>query len=302
MKLLGDRQLAFLDHWAGDWAEADLKILLSQTIFANAATHHGPGLSRVLADLDSNGWPQSGRNRALAVLRKAFAFHLGGDQHLATLIHHGIDEHNDAIWSFAVPSVANFYPRAWAPKLPGKYHFPNVADYTGKLLDGFQNKITMHAATNPGRSTGREPSHLHDRMPGYGIVKLNKAERTYTVECWPRHADPDDPTTGGQYPGWPRTIDQRDNYARPPVAWLPTLQIKGQRDPVVRVYDEANGELVYALRIRGNTFQPPVFSESPHTVEVGEPGAGHFEKKTGIVPRKDRGAAGMLTVDLPDRE
>ena len=38
-KLLGDRQLAFLQDWAGDWSDSVwMKVVLSQTIFANVAT------------------------------------------------------------------------------------------------------------------------------------------------------------------------------------------------------------------------------------------------------------------------
>ena len=119
-QLLGDRQLQFLEAWTQDWRGADMKMALSQTIFANLATHHGGGLQRLMADLDSNGWPQTGRNKALAALRKGFAFHLAGDQHLATIAHHGIDEYDDAIWSFCVPSIANFYPRAYCAGEPGQ--------------------------------------------------------------------------------------------------------------------------------------------------------------------------------------
>jgi hypothetical protein len=299
LKLLGDRQIDFLEHWVGDWSHADLKVLLSQTIFANSATHHGPTLMRILNDLDSNGWPQTGRNRALEVLRKGFPFHLGGDQHLATLIHHGIEAQGDALWSFAVPSVANFYPRAWAPKQAGEYHFPEVEDYTGPFADGFGNIIEVVAATNPGRSTGKAPSHLHDNMPGYGIVKLNKPQRTITVECWPRYADPADPSTGGQYLGWPRTIQQTDNYARQPSGWLPALEIAGPANPVVRVFDESTGALVYALRIVGNHFQPHTFTCGPHTVEVGEPGTASVTRRTGLVPNQDASAAGTLDLEIP---
>ena len=35
---------------------------------------------KLAADCDSNGWPQSGRNRALREMRKGFALHLAGDQ------------------------------------------------------------------------------------------------------------------------------------------------------------------------------------------------------------------------------
>jgi hypothetical protein len=220
VQLLGKEQLEFIDRFAQDWKGQELKMAVSQTIFANMATHHGGNLQRLIADLDSNGWPQSGRNRAVDALRKGFIFHLGGDQHLATIVHHGIDEHGDAIWSFCVPSVANFYPRAWAPYLKGEYTSPDPADYTGKHYDGFKHPVTVYAATNPGRDTGREPKNLHNNMPGYGIVKLNKAERTITMECWPRYADP---KTDNQYLGWPKTIAQTDNYARKPAAYLPTM-------------------------------------------------------------------------------
>ncbi|MFH1922375.1 MAG: alkaline phosphatase D family protein, partial [Planctomycetota bacterium] len=89
--LLGERQLKFLREWAADWQGAEMKAVLSQTIFCGGAHLHGKRDNRILADLDSNGWPQIGRNKALAEIRKAFALHIAGDQHLATIIHHGID-------------------------------------------------------------------------------------------------------------------------------------------------------------------------------------------------------------------
>jgi alkaline phosphatase D len=41
VELLGERQTAFLENWIEDWDGADMKVLLSQTVFANVATHHG---------------------------------------------------------------------------------------------------------------------------------------------------------------------------------------------------------------------------------------------------------------------
>ncbi|MGY8720267.1 MAG: hypothetical protein ACKVI3_21090, partial [Verrucomicrobiia bacterium] len=75
----------FIDNWAQDWQDADMKVALSATIFTGGAHIHGDANGRLHADMDSNGWPQAGRNRALGSLRKAFAFHLAGDQHLATI-------------------------------------------------------------------------------------------------------------------------------------------------------------------------------------------------------------------------
>ena len=286
-KLLGDRQLKFLADWSGDWRGADFKCALSQTVFANVATLHGGGLMRLVADYDSNGWPQTGRNKALAAIRKAFGFMIGGDQHLATLVHHGIDDFNDAGWSMCVPSVVNFYPRAWVPLKPARNFKPGMTDHTGEFLDGFGNHVTVHAHTNP-RPMNREPAGIHDKMPGYGIVRFDKPSRKITIECWPLFADPKDPTTGGQYEGWPRTIDQLDNYGKTPKAWLPLVQVTGMDSPVIQVIDEADGQMVYALRIPGRSFQPWTFKEGAYTIKVGEPGTSKVQKLTGIKAAKDK--------------
>ena len=91
LKLLGDRQLAFLDKWGEDWTGAEMKAALSQTAFCGAVHLHGSTENRLLADLDCNGWPQTGRNKALAALRRGMACHLCGDQHLTVVVKHGID-------------------------------------------------------------------------------------------------------------------------------------------------------------------------------------------------------------------
>ncbi|MFQ5733303.1 MAG: alkaline phosphatase D family protein, partial [Planctomycetaceae bacterium] len=294
LELLGKRQEKFLKVWGTDWRGADMKMAVSQTIFANMATHHGPRLQYLIADLDSNGWPQSGRNRAVDLLRRAFAFHLAGDQHLATLVHHGIDDFGDAIWSFCVPSVANFYPRAWAPESRGKYVYPKPKQYLGKRRDGFGHPVIVYAVTNPGVSTGHKPAALHDRMPGYGIVKLNKTQRTITFECWPRWANPDNPKHK-PYFGWPKTISQLDNYRRKPAGYLPTIRVTGMTDPVVQVINEKTGETVYAVRIKGKSFRPFVFQKGKYTVRVGELGT----KRVKVLKGLEIGTGRTLGVQLP---
>lgn len=276
-KLLGDRQLKFLRDWAADWRKTDMKVALSQTVFANVATLHGGGRRRLVVDYDSNGWPQTGRNRALHEFRRAFAFMLCGDQHLATIVHHGIDDWDDAGWSFCVPCIANVYPRAWVPLKPGKKLKEGMPDYTGEFLDGLGNHVTVWAATNAGQPTGKEPAALHDKMVGYGIVRLNKKERTITMECWPRYADPTDPKTGGQYPGWPKTIEQFDNYGRKAAAYLPTIKVKGMTYPVVQVISQESEEIVYTLRIKGTLFRPKVFEAGTYTIRIGEPDTGKIK-------------------------
>ncbi|MCC2672706.1 MAG: PhoD-like phosphatase, partial [Armatimonadetes bacterium] len=91
--LLGDRQLKFLREFAGDWRGQEMKAALSQTIFANLQiSSRGATTGKLDQDLDSGGWPQSGRKAALRELRRGFMVHLAGDQHLASTIHHGVDE------------------------------------------------------------------------------------------------------------------------------------------------------------------------------------------------------------------
>ncbi|HUU91957.1 MAG TPA: metallophosphoesterase family protein [Phycisphaerae bacterium] len=278
-ELLGERQLKFLGEWAADWHGADMKAVLSQTVFAGAATIHGSKTNRLHADMDSNGWPQTGRCKALHEIRRGFATMLCGDQHLGTVVHHGIDDWNDAGYSLCVPSIANLYLRWWAPLEPGKNRAPGMPEHCGEFLDGFGNKITMVACANP------TPEENHDRLTtraaGFGVARFNCKTRNVTLECWPRNADVTDPKTQ-QYAGWPVTFDHEDNYGRKAVAYLPTIEVAGMADPVVQVIDEADGQIVYTLRIRGSTYRPKVFKKGTYTVKVGEQGTAKWKTLTGI--------------------
>jgi len=269
-KLMGDRQLTFMNDWGTNWKGQDMKIALSQTIFANMATHHGAGLFRLMADLDSNGWPQTGRNKAVDALRKSFVFHLAGDQHLASIVHHGVDEWDDAMYSFCVPSIANFYPRAWWPESIGLDRSEGAPQNLGKHKDGFGNLVTVYGVTNPTGftkiSTNQKPLAIHDKMPGYGIVKMNKTNRTIRMECWPRYADP--LKEEQQYKGWPKTISQFDNYGRKALAYLPTISVEGIQNPVIQVHDEKSGELIYSVRIKGNEYAPKIFKKSSYKITL----------------------------------
>ncbi len=294
-ELLGERQLKFLRLWAQDWKGAEMKAVLSQTTFCGGATLHGSRDYRVFADLDSNGWPHTGRNKALAEMRKGFAFHLAGDQHLGMIVHYGIDDWNDAGYGFSVPSIANLYPRWWEPLEPGKNRGIGQPKYTGEFLDGFTNRITVLAAANPRLGVGaasqpRSDGPLDIRSAGFGVVTFDKTKRTIEMECWPRNVDVTDPKAR-QYPGWPRTVTQMDNYGREAVAYLPTLKVRGMTDPVVQVIDDA-GEIVYTLRIRGREFRPKVFREGTYTIRVGDK---EFKGIESLPP----GKPGELAVDLP---
>lgn len=280
-KLLGERQLKFLREWAADWHDCDMKAVLSQTVFCGGAHMHGKYAYRLLVDLDCNGWPQTGRNKALDEMRKAFAIHICGDQHLGTFIHHGIDEWNDAVYSVCVPSIANLYLRWWVPLEPGQNREPGAPEYLGEFLDGLGNKINMLAVANPSPERNHDP--LTTRAAGFGIVKFTKKTREITIECWPRNVDITSPNAE-QYPGWPRTIKQEDNYGRKAVAYLPTIEVRGMRNPVVQVIDESNDKIVYTLRINGTSYRPKVFKKGKYTVKVGELGTDKMKTLKGIRP------------------
>lgn len=263
--LLGKRQLAFVDKWTQDWRHADMKVALSQTIFCGGAHIHGSANGRLHADMDSNGWPQTGRNQALRALRKGFAFHYAGDQHIATLFHHGIDEYRDAIWSFCVPSIANLYLRWWEPLAPGQNREPGAPEYTGDHLDGFGNKVTNYAAANPEKQPGG--NLLNTRAAGFGVVRFNKKTREITMECWPRNVDITNPSSR-QYPGWPRTISQFDNYNPPSWGRLGELRFDVE-NPVVQLVDAATGEILYTVRARGRTFTPAAPKGGKFAINAG---------------------------------
>jgi hypothetical protein len=153
--------------------------------------------------------------------------------------------------------------------------------YTGRYFDGLGNRVTVHAVSNPYIS-GKEPARLHDRAPGYGIVRFNKKTQLISIECWPRYSDPES-FEPEQYPGWPITISMEENYGREARAWLPAINVSGlERPPVIQVIDERSGEIVYTLRVRDSVYQPKVFKSGTYTLHVGEPGTDKMKALTGI--------------------
>jgi hypothetical protein len=214
LELLGTRQSAWLERWSADWQGVRAKSALSQTAFCGAVHLHGAPDNRLLADLDCNGWPQSGRNAALRLLKAAKASHLCGDQHLAVVVRHGIDHFSDGPWSFTAPALVNtIYGRWWHPadEKPGANAVPGgPLPWTGDYEDGLGNKITMVAYANPGDTRDERR-----RGDGYGIARWEFAKPgvgrampgTLTFECWPRFPEKDAEGRPRQYPGWPVVTD-----------------------------------------------------------------------------------------------
>ena len=301
--LLGDRQERFLEAWAQNWEGAWLKAAISQTIFANVCTLpkgtttdavtgrlrvNAPGEyapnEEPVQDHDSNGWPQSGRNRAVRLLRKAMAVHIAGDQHLGSTIQYGVEEWNDSSWAICVPSVANIFPRRWFPTEEGRNREPGAPRNTGEYRDGFGNKMTVHAVSNP-QANGIEPVALHQRAPGYGIIKFRRSTREIEFANWPRWVSASEPGSE-PYPGWPIRIHQTDN-GLPSAYSLPAIDARGAVDPVVQVVRESNGEVAYTLRIQGSEFTPTVREAGAYTVRVLDTGSGETIESTGQIATRN---------------
>lgn len=283
--LLGERQMHFLDDWTGDWSQgARLKCVLSQTTFNTIQTTpadvhtdaQNPRLyipkpgeylenDVMVADMDSNGWPHTQRNRAVETIRKGFAFHIAGDQHLGSFAEYGVHAHRDAGYAFCAPAVSNIWPRRWFPKHPGANRDPNEPAYTGDYVDPFGNLVTVYAVSNPVQ-TGKQPATLHDRATGFGVVRFDPAKQTITTEAWTRY--------GEQYPGWPRTVTMDQQHVDQPIGRLTVPLDPPMQNPVVQVIDQATQEVVYTRRIicrEVSRVAPAVFAPGRYTVRVGDP-------------------------------
>ncbi|MDF1836900.1 MAG: twin-arginine translocation pathway signal protein, partial [Planctomycetota bacterium] len=227
-QLLGSDQEAFLGAWTrdrdpGTWTQ----VVLSQSPFG--CLHSLPAETRSdtvvgrqkppapgqypendapVADGDSNGWPQSARDRAVALLAEANALHLCGDQHLGTVSWYGGERWRDGTVAFTSPAMGNTWPRRWMPREAGArrpvdaHGQATTPRYTGDYLDGFGNRVTMLAVANP-EENGREPMLQMNRAPGFGLVRFQPSEGGMVLEAWPTW---DSPT---MYPGWPVHVNSK---------------------------------------------------------------------------------------------
>jgi len=315
-ELLGQRQIDFLEDWAGDWRHGTImKSVISQTLFCTVATLPDSAQSDVVVsklritrkgeyppddlptqDMDSDGWPKKGRDEALRVIRKAYAVHIAGDQHLASTVKYGIDAWGDSPYAICVPSISNYFPRRWFPKEAGKNRIQGQPKNTGDFLDGFGNKMTVIAVANP-VVTGLTPARLYDRAAGYGIIKFNKNTREIELSNWPRQTDP--AVDGAKpYEGWPVKFSQKDNYSREAVEWLPTLVVTGLTlPPVVKVFSEETGEMIYAIRAETSNFRPKVFKKGSYKIEAGEPGTEKWRVVDNI-PSADETDSRIINIDF----
>ena len=213
--LLGQRQEDFLKHWADDWRGHSMKVLLSQTVFAGVATHHGSYDGYLKADLDSGGWPQTARNNAIKIIRKGMPLHINGDQHLTSLTQYGVDKQRDGFWSFCTPAISAGYPRWWHPERVGMTHAnrpKHDLPHTGEFVDGFGNFVYVYAVGDPEVASKKNRYELaHQKGSGFGMVTIDGEAKTYFLESFRFAVDATDGKESNQFDGWPVTIQQKEN-------------------------------------------------------------------------------------------
>jgi alkaline phosphatase D len=206
-ELLGPRQERFLQAWTA-MHPGQPKVCLTQTVFATVQTDPSGVPQR---DPDTNGAPVPARRTAIQLLKDAHAVILSGDQHLASLVRHGINTFTDGPIQFSAPAAGTAWQRWFEPASP----LPNATGpNTGDLIDGYGNKLRVLAVANPKitfaqvravQPTSQEVGDRHLKREGYGIARIDKSAGSYRLECWPWQTDPTVPGAA-QYAGWPYTL------------------------------------------------------------------------------------------------
>lgn len=276
-----------------------MKVLLSQTLFANVATHHGQYEYYLLGDMDSGGWPKRGRDKAIEIMRKGFVFHIAGDQHVPSMVHYGLNDFRDAGWCFCTPAISVGYSRWFRPdelNIPANNRPVHGLPNTGEYKDIFGNLNYVYAIGNPGDFGGIKDRYefQKEKSAGFGFVIFDQESRNITIESWRFIADVTSPGNEDMHPGWPLTINQTDNYGREATSWLPTIKIKGEPDPVVEIINQRSGETEYILRIRGNEFIPKVFSNDIYKIRIGYPEKALYKEFSDIEPVMKKGSSEIV--------
>ena len=218
-ELLGKRQENFLKQWGQDGRSP--KICFTQTCWAAART---TPKGQPYLDYDSDGYPKAGRDRAIRLQRDAGALMLSGDQHLGTLIRHGLTTYTDGVVQFTGPAAGARYERWFEPR-PTPSNGTGTP-HTGDFVDSFGNRLRMLAVANPkisyrdfrersGQSLTVDPegsereiekgqsiNYRDLKREGYGIVRVNHKANEFIIECWPWNTDPAS-SNATQFPGWP---------------------------------------------------------------------------------------------------
>lgn len=186
LQLLGKAQEEFVAAWVQDVvSEERLCAVLTQSPFVNIGNYDVR-----FGDMDSNGWPQTARNRALRLIAPSHAVMVHGDIHFATLHQHGIENWGDGPWAFSLPAFSSKQNRSWRPGVPAQGRVLPDVEGSGNHYDRFGNRLTVAGAAHG--------------VGGYGTVLFNRKDRTITCEL--NTFDAERRPAPRDVPGWPLTI------------------------------------------------------------------------------------------------
>ncbi len=287
-QLLGSRQEEFLLHWAREWKDVDAKIAVTQTIFACSNTNAEGELTR---DKDTNASPKWARDYAVSLLHYAGAFVISGDVHYGMFVEQGLKDYDDGIAQFIVPAVGQWFQRWFDPKIPGKDRALNAPGYTGKFVDKFGNKFRVRAVAHPRISVQESIAKGGSNIlidpavvkSGYGIVRVDKKDKQFIVECWPKEADP--AKGDEQHLGWPVTVafpvSPAQAGAKPPEQPQPCVEEDAEGGGCVAHFSfdqpsallmkdssgyDHSGQVEGAEQVKGRSGQALQFNGSSHLV------------------------------------
>ena len=207
--LLGKNQLEFLKSWSEQPKKnKEFKIILTQSAYASLTTvqiDYTPLKDRpakkdsipqkVSPDMDTNGWPKIGRDRAIEALQDSSILFISGDQHMGAVID-VYDSSNTNYTFYSVPAIANTWPRMWWPNNDGS----NTNYPLGKYIDAFGNKINVRAVANP-NPNAPNPNSINRKSPGFGIIEFKKKGHTASIHAYPLYFNTS--STFQEFEGWP---------------------------------------------------------------------------------------------------
>jgi hypothetical protein len=186
LQLLGKAQEDFVGKWALDVAKKKrLAAILTQSPFANIGNYDVR-----FGDMDANGWPKTGRDRALRLIAPSKGVMNSGDIHLGSLAQLGVDDWGDGPWSYSLPAFSSKQNRSWRPSVAAQGREIPGVEGSGNHHDRFGNKLSIAGVAHG--------------WNGYGMVIFDKQQSTITLQL---HAmDQDRKPIQESVPGWPLTI------------------------------------------------------------------------------------------------
>lgn len=223
-------------------------------------------------------------------MRSIGAFQISGDQHVPSLVQYGVNNYRDANWSYCTPAIAVMYLRWFLPDELGQpvvgrpeHGYPNTGLYT----DAFGNKNYVYAIGNPGKITIDRDSrytHAQIRSSGFGMVTFDQVSRDIHIDAWRFIADVENPNPiRDQFPGWPLTINQYDNFGEGANNYLPKIEVN-KPNQIIEVRKVSTNDLIRIFRMKGNSVQVGLHHPGTFTINVGNKSVGTFKTKSGKNP------------------